>query len=294
MNTQSNISLFSGYRNPIPHCAIPLWGFFSSVKDGEYSVEVEAVRSEVDPDKKKQLKAALPAVTISGVFTKREKSALVTHSGFICIDLDGKENPTIKDWAQLRNQLGTIKEVAFAALSVSGNGAFAVIPITYPNKHAQHFDALFADFITIGLTIDKACRDVCRLRGISSDPGAIINPNASTYCRLKEEPKRAIQSMQPQQRSGNDLERLIREITNRCADITQGYKVWFEIGCSLANELGEGGRSYFHNLSQYNPDYKSGTCDKQFDACLKHPGNFSKATLFEYAKQSGIILTQSK
>lgn len=296
MNIKVNISLFSSYTNPTPSCSIPIEGLFSSIVDEEFKNEVEAVRKEIDLDKKRQLKAALPAVTISGEFSKREKSALTTHSGFICIDIDGKENPTITDWPKLRNDLGAIKEVAFAALSVSGCGAFAVIPIAYPAKHGQHFDALRSDFASIGITIDKACRDVSRLRGITSDSGAIFNPNASTYCRIKEEPKPATNPTlhtKPTNGQGNDIERLIKEITSRAVDITQGYKAWFEVGCAIASEMGEAGRTYFHNLSQYNPTYKAGECDRQFSACLKHPGNFTKATLFEYAKQYSVVLKQS-
>lgn len=293
MNTKVNISLFSSYTNPMPSCSIPLEGLFSSIAHEEFKNEVEAVRKETVPDKKKQLKAALPAVTISGEFSKREKSALTTHSGFICIDIDGKENPTINDWPKLRNDLGAIKEVAFAALSVSGCGAFAVIPIAYPAKHGQHFDALRSDFASIGITIDKACRDVSRLRGITSDSGAIFNPAANTYCRLAEEPKPARKTAIPIHTGENDLVQLIREIENRGIDITQGYKPWFEVGCAIANELGEAGRAYFHNLSQYNHDYKAGACDRQFTACLRHPGNFTKATIFEYAKQYGVVLKQT-
>jgi hypothetical protein len=71
----------------------------------------------------------------------------------------------------------------FCALSVSGRGCFAIIPVAYPDQHVSHFKALQRIFADIGFICDPTS-DVSRLRGISSDPDATWNENAKTFYRL--------------------------------------------------------------------------------------------------------------
>lgn len=184
MNINEKISLFARANDPKPRTEIPIWGLFEAIQGGEYESEIKTIRQTTDPEIKKKLKLNLPSVTISGTFHHRSAAGLIKHSGFICIDIDAKDNPTITDWDAARNTIGGLKEVVFCAISASGAGCFCVIPIAYPEQHEQHFEALKSDFEKLGLIIDKACKDISRLRFITSDIGAIINTTADTYKRI--------------------------------------------------------------------------------------------------------------
>lgn len=289
MNINTKISLFKNYMNPKPCNELTMEEFCGSIIDSEYKNEIEAIRNEPDKKKRDNLKASLPAATISGTFSRRAKEDLVNHSGFIAIDFDAKENPTVNDWAALRDTIGGFENVLFAALSVSGFGIFVIMPLAYPHRHEQQFEAIVRDYAAIGLIVDQICCDVSRLRGISSDPSGVWNPHAIPYPFIYE-PKKKMTVSNSYKNSKDDYEQLISKILGSGMDITNSYKNWFEIGCSIASECGEAGRNDFHQVSMSNPEYDAARCDKQFDNCLKHHYRFSKSTIFHYAKQYGIVL----
>jgi len=85
-------------------------------------------------------------------------------------------------------------------------------------------------------------------------------------------------------------------IKKKKVDITGDYKVWFEIGQILA-ELGEPGRTLYHQISQFHPDYTKQETDEQFDKCVertkvrvKGQPRLTGGTLIHYAKEAGIEL----
>jgi hypothetical protein len=184
MNLNNKISLFRSAMDSKPANEVPLSWFLESIRQCEFKAEIAAIRNATDPEVKAKLKKQLPAVTISGIFSQRSAANIIQHSGFICVDFDGKDNISITDWSVARNAIGSIKEVAFSALSASGNGCFAILPIAYPEQHKLQFEAMKRDFGSIGLIIDPACGDVSRLRFMSCDKDAIFNPNVIEYRRL--------------------------------------------------------------------------------------------------------------
>ena len=103
----------------------------------------------------------------------------------------------------------------------------------------------------------------------------------------------------PKQGSGNgtsleeDIEALVRIVEARRLDITGDYAQWRNIGFALAEGLGEAGRSFYHRLSCFYPDYKAEETDTQYDKCLKgkRSGKVIKAsTLFYIAKDYQVIV----
>jgi BT4734-like, N-terminal domain len=195
MNTGNNItdekqiSVFRSYFDPNPVLDVSVEEFCANVYWGIYKDEITKLRTLTDKTQRDKVKATLPACTISGTFSKRDSKALIQHSGFICLDFDAKGNEHITDWPALRNSLADIKNVYFSALSASGQGVFLIVPILKPYMHKEHFKALQNDFNALGLTVDKACSDVSRLRGLSYDPEAIFNEDAKIYTRYYEQPK---------------------------------------------------------------------------------------------------------
>ena len=61
------------------------------VKEGASKEIVKKIRAEKDKSARNEIKKQLPAVCFSGTFSKRADSALIEHSGLICLDFDGYE-----------------------------------------------------------------------------------------------------------------------------------------------------------------------------------------------------------
>lgn len=286
MNDIANISYFGDCFDTTPAGEIPLSNFYSAVRCADYGSEIEKIRSCTDVEEKKKLKKLLPCFTISGTFSQRNAAGLKHHSGRICIDIDADDNTHINDWSELRSTLGTWGSVEFSSLSASGKGVFLVIVIRWPEKHLQHYIALQKTFARYGLTIDPLCKDVCRLRYMSADKGAVLNDSVIPYRIIYEEP--APRKRKSKIDKSDDLRPTIDMIVSKGIDITDGYNAWYQIGAALANEFGEAGRDDFHRLSRIYPKYRERECDKQYNACLKNPKGYSRATIFYYLKQLGI------
>jgi hypothetical protein len=183
MSIHNKISLYRNYYETTPWASISVLDFASNVMLCDYEAEITELRKATDKATRDKIKAQLPAVTVSGVFSERKNSGLIRHSGYICADFDEKQNPHITDWGQARNRIGSLDEVLFCALSVSARGCFAIIPIAYPDKHVAHFEALQRIFADLGYVCDPTS-DVSRLRGLSSDRSATWNEYARPFYRL--------------------------------------------------------------------------------------------------------------
>jgi hypothetical protein len=273
------VSIFRNYKEPVPISTISLneW-----LVNDEYKTEITVLRQTQDSELRKKIKTELPAITPSGIFSKRFKDGLLKHSGVICVDIDGISHIDL-----YKEVLSRKPYLYYCGLSVSGNGLFCIIPLAYPEKHEQQFYALQRDFASLGIIIDKSCKDVCRLRGISYDSSPYLNEKAVLYTDLyvpNKPPKQPV--------SGTDtaekVNTLVRKIEAGNVDITGNYANWFEIGCALANEFGEGGRSLFHSISAISPKYRPDECDKQYYHCATNPYGYTIASLFHYAKINGI------
>jgi len=234
-------------------------------------------------------------MTTSGVFRGgRRAECLAAYSGLICIDIDAKDNTEVPDFDHLKeNVLSQIKEVAYAARSVGGKGYFAIIPLRYPNQHKQQFKQLQKDFADIGITIDAACSDVCRLRCLSYDDEPYINEDAVAYTGVYREPRQP--QWQPWPRNGfaDDTDERVylacKEIELRKIDMTDNYEDWIAIGFSLAT-LGEGGREYFHIVSRQSPKYRARETDQKFTSFLRSGSKgYSIGTFFYYCQRFGVV-----
>lgn len=280
------VSFFRNYRDNIPK-DVKLLKFLTSPK---YKSEVEQIRSATSKQEKNALKSQLPAITPSGVFhTKRKVENLVHHTGLIQIDIDGKDN-THLNLAETKELLMQVEQVCFCAYSVSGNGLFALVPIADPSRHRRHFLALEQDFKNdYNIVIDKSCKDVTRLRGYSYDESYYINENAVVYEGLIE-PKPTVapqvkKILTEPLNEANDFYKALEIITKNSLDITGSNEQWFSILCGIANEFGEGGRSYAHLISQYSELYDSGRCDIDYSRALKVSYSYGIGTFYHYFMQ---------
>jgi len=243
-------------------------------------------------DTKKQL----PGATLSGLFelrndectrkdgskfiapVSRRETHLLQHTGWLAIDIDLADNQHLSNFENVRMVCQFRPEIALLMRSCSGTGYFGLVRLAYPDQHKEQFKALMDDYSAIGITLDKACSNIGRVRFASWDsPDHIyINEQARAYQGIKK-PVQALpmggmmngnnyQHTPYHGESGafwldpihiNRLVELVCQylIYNRI-DITSGYDNWMKLALALQSH--PYGERFFHELSQCNPEYNAG------------------------------------
>lgn len=163
-------------RNVIPEAPINLSELHELIISDKYKTVTDLVRNAKDKASQNAIKSSrLDYVTFSGLFDKRNSKGLISHSGLICLDLDGLNNiTTVKDLI--------IRKLCPALLfkSPGGQGLKVVhkIDIDVAN-HLDYFNALKRFYeMEIGIRIDDACKDIARACFIAHDSDAFFSPDA--------------------------------------------------------------------------------------------------------------------
>lgn len=281
---------------------INLWEWL--LCENEHTPLVYELRATLSESERKTLKEKLPAITVSCISDKRGTNNVLEYTGLICIDIDGKDNPQVTNPETFKRQLSGNEHIMYCGLSASGTGVFCIIPIENPAMHKQHFYALERDFKEVGIVVDSSCSDVCRLRFYSYDDKPYINRKAEVYKDVWEkntQRKHLVEIRQNVSASPacNGIPMIMGPILERIAlneiDITINRSIWFKIGCSLANEFGEEGRSVFHTVSRFyhtpKYEYTEKETDMMYDGCLRseYKRKYSIGTFYHYLKENGIL-----
>jgi hypothetical protein len=82
------VTIFSNIKETSVPFYRDVLAILSRVKEGKSKDIVRKIRLEKDKELRNKLKQELPAICFSGTFSKREDSALMEHSGLICLDFD--------------------------------------------------------------------------------------------------------------------------------------------------------------------------------------------------------------
>lgn len=239
------------------------------IRAGKTAEERHAIKNEV--------KNTIPCITVAGTFSQRDGKHLLSYSGLMSIDIDYADNASIM--VKVPEILKGLEYVTYYSKSISGDGYFAICRIDYPEKFKQHFLALQEEFAGYGITIDKSCKDITRLRFASYDDNAYYNPDAHSYHLLIDDaPIKGTkeQKLLPQRASslsGKTAEervaKAIAEICRRGLNIPDDYDTWFKLGMSLST-LGDKGRMLFHEISRLSDKYNEQECDEQYNAIVEH------------------------
>ncbi len=267
---------------------------------------IQQIRMTEDKAERTRLKSGLPCATISAICPDgRKADDAFEHTGLICIDIDGQDNPGFGSGAELKAEVCKVAEVAYCSLSASGNGCFAIFQLSHPENHLGHFLALQRLFKSrLGIVIDGQCKDVKRLRFATYDSEPYINDNAEpfriidTATKPKHNPTKATVAMV--QRTWNEnpettldkVARLTKEVVRRGIDLTDGYSNWVEIGMAFAN-LGEAGREFFHAVSSVYTGYNRPKADTKFTNLLRTTRKVTIATFFHQCEVHGVTLDRN-
>ena len=158
------------YDKTNPH-HIALETALQRIQTGKSSTLVSSVRNG-DKEKKKEL----PVVCFSGEFSSRADDALFEHSGFLILDFDHVDVDSTKA------ALGMDDFIHSCWTSPSGNGIKALVHITNPERHRDHFRALVKYFErTHGLELDESGINESRACFESYDPEIIIKDDYNKF-----------------------------------------------------------------------------------------------------------------
>lgn len=160
-----DITLFDAYLYLIGHHARKRTEYLRGIKDSAQARRYKA--------------SVFDYCCFSGTFSRRSESALIQHSGLMCIDFDHLPSPD-----DLRQQLlfDMYFDTQLMFRSPSGDGLKWVIPIDLSKcSHSEYFDAV-SIYIhqNYGVQVDKSGRDVCRACFLPHDDHAYLNPKYMT------------------------------------------------------------------------------------------------------------------
>ena len=268
-----DISLFNGSFATTPHDTITLGTFFDYIKNP--NDVVRTYRHLVSKYGKKSFKAeylkkSLKCVTPSGVFSKRTDDSLISNfTNVIVLDVDRKGNESVDlDMAVYESRF--MESTLAYHKSVSGDGYAIYVVVNDWNENTYRY-AMYHYSVMLDITLDKATSNISRLRYISHDSDIYISDSVTPLDIPKPiKPKHKSTYVDTVERVSNDsiVYELIDAVISNGDDPTENYDDWFTLGCSIANWLGESGRSLFHKVSSNYYAYDSNEVDKKYDNIL--------------------------
>ena len=164
------VTVFESLFKETPH-HVPLTQALSRIQAGKSSTLIDEVRGGDKEAKKK-----LPVVLFSGEFSSRKDDALFEHSGLVVLDFDHV------DVDKTKQALATDDFVLACWTSPSGDGIKALVKITNPERHRDHFRSLIAYFDKqYGLQVDETGINESRACFESHDPDMIIKDESKKF-----------------------------------------------------------------------------------------------------------------
>lgn len=231
--------------------------------------------NEINPKAAKAMKTLnLPCCTISGVFEGERKATKVTQMNpIICVDIDIlPEGMTLEG---LKKKVFELPYVFYVSLSARGEGIFALIYYNQEKDFLNTFKALQYDFKQIGIEIDKACKDICRLRFVSWDAEPLEKEEVEMYDSDYLEAFMDPQFHKEARYQNGQLQiddwftfKTIKYLINECGYRADDYQDWLMDGFRLAT-FGEYGHALFMHLSQHSNNFNERVAERKWEECVR-------------------------
>lgn len=165
----------------------------------KYESKQNQIRAITDKKERDKIKIQLPSITPSALLKSRDKQLsdaekLISHSGFMQIDIDLKDNTDLSDYNKLLDKLPLIQNIAYCGQSISGTGYFCLVPISHPDKlnyHFLKFNEIMFSYFNIKLDLSKGS-NITDLRIYSFTQNAYFNVNATPFNLLYKPELRTI------------------------------------------------------------------------------------------------------
>ena len=166
------VTFFKDIKAPDEPHHVDVTTALNRIRDGKSRHQIEEYRTSGD----KSLKNSLPLVCFSGEFTRRADDALFEHSGLIVLDFDHV------DVNESKGFVGADDHVYACWTSPSGDGLKALVKVTNPERHRDHFRALRTYFEKqYNLEVDESGINESRACFESYDPEIIVNPSSRPF-----------------------------------------------------------------------------------------------------------------
>lgn len=293
-------SLFKSAKSVIPVGNIKLEDILLSIKFGsECSELIERYRETKD----RADKVKIPCFTASGTFSKRAIDGIDSYNGVICLDIDKKDNENV-DMEEFRQRLKSLSFVYAFHYSVGGAGL--AVYVRTSNKDAKYHSFICDDYMNqfknhLGIICDKACKDVSRLRFLSYDEETYINddsnivPVDTAKYDARKEINHTASDVDAAINGTHPILRLSKRILENEIDITSDYGDWVKVAFSMADAIGENGRSVFHELSRMYPKYNFTETDNLYSRAMSRDASqrVTERTFFKIASDYGIYLKEN-
>jgi len=276
------ISIFKNSKSKVSERNLSELSYFDGVKTGQWQDEVLAYRNG------KLEKTSLTAITPSGIFNERKSQLIKQHSGFICLDIDAKDQIAEIDIEQIKEDQYTYA----VHKSVGGYGYCVFIKIV-GEKHLESFLGLENYyFVNFSIVIDKSCKDTSRLRYVSYDPDLFTNDKAKVFKKyLKKAEVKQKQVKQIVVKS--DFDEMVNKASNM--NLFDSYDDYIMLAFALVSEFNEFGRTYFHSLCSSSSKYDQQKADKDYTTALKrNESGITIASVYYKFKEAGINLTSER
>ncbi|MGF7218637.1 putative P-loop ATPase [Spirosoma lacussanchae] len=283
-------------RSTVEGVDITVQDFFDGIRSGaRWKRHAEWVREALDDKKEYDRRKSLSeCVTIGGTFTgKKEINNLREASGLLAADLDHLNERT----EAIRFQLSQDPYVYAVFVSIGGKGLCVIFRID-SGRWAESFqgiaDYMISNYGLVGKEFDPSSSNINRLRYISHDPDLYHNPKAKLFNKYPRKEKKEVKKTSFID-TEDDLKHILDQIHARGIDIAPGYNEWYKVGWALISKYGDGARSYFHEISQYHPDYNSDDCDKKFKYLTDtRPARITISTFYYYCRLAGLDIMTPK
>lgn len=273
---KNNVSLYKRV-NETKSITITLDDWIHKVSFAAQKV-IEDIRktNETDPKAAKAMKTVnLPCCTISGVFEGDRKASQVTKMNpIICIDID--VIPDGMSIQELKKKVFELPYVFYVSLSARGEGIFALIYYNMEKDFLTTFKSLQYDFKCMGIEIDKACKDICRLRFVSWDAEPLekeeVEMYDGEYLEQFADPKfyKEVKEKNSTQLQIDDVftYKTIKYLINNCGYRADDYQDWLMDGFRLAT-FGEYGHALFMHLSQHSDNFNERVAERKWEECVR-------------------------
>lgn len=179
----TNVTIFKSIRDTDTPYFRDVSVVLERIKDGASKDLVKKIRTEKEKNERNEFKKMLPAICFSGTFNKRLDSAIIQHSGLVCLDFDGYEKQ--KELLQDKETISKNKYVYSVFMSPSGNGLKVLVKIpSDPDNHISYFNSLEKHFDSP--YFDKTSKNISRVCYESYDPLIYVNINSSVWDKIEE------------------------------------------------------------------------------------------------------------
>ena len=171
----NKISVFKApITNVMPYKEVTIEDVYTVIKSNKYKDQTERIRMSDDKEGDNLKKTVLDHVCFSCTCTRRKTDNIISHSGYIAIDIDHLSN-VLTERDRILNDLPFTPALVF--ISPKGKGLKIVLRIdTNKAEHEDYFKAFESFFIhQFNIQIDKACKDIVRACFLCYDPDAIFN-----------------------------------------------------------------------------------------------------------------------